>query len=77
MIEVPSQLVTGGPWVLVSVFFLLVFTGQLVPGREMRYWRQAFFELQKQMRDLSATGKATRDVLRALPEAPPEEGPDP
>lgn len=57
-----------GPVALLVLVVLLILTGQLVPGREMRYWRKAFFSEQDMRHDLTDTSKATRDVLRALPE---------
>ena len=62
-----------GPWALVSLFVLLVFTGQLVPGREMRYWRKAFFAQQALGRDSIENSKATRSVLKGLPQADEED----
>jgi hypothetical protein len=67
-----SQLADLGSKGLLAVGVLLIFTGQLVPGREMRYWRRAFFAEQEARRDLQHTGTVTRDVLRAIPETPPE-----
>jgi hypothetical protein len=61
-----------GPWGLVSLFVILVFTGFLVRGSEVNYWRKAFFTEQEMRRDLEATGKVARTVLQALP-VPPEE----
>lgn len=53
---------------LCTLFVLLIFTGQLVPGREMRYWRRAFFEQQRINRAHAQGTQATVDVLRALPD---------
>ncbi len=67
----PQILVLG--WVasiggLVIYAVRLVFTGRLVPGQERDYWREAFFEEQRQKRQLLDAGKVTQDVLRVLPE---------
>ena len=58
-----------GPKALVVLFVLLIFTGQLVPGREMRYWRKAFFAQQEIGLAAIENGKATRSVLKGLPQA--------
>ncbi len=60
--------------ILVSVglnaaFVRAILSGQLVSGSERRYWRQAFTTQQEINSELASTGRATRDVLRALPEA--------
>lgn len=68
-----AQLETIGPWGLVTLCVLLIFSGALVPGREVKYWRQAFFTEQKMRQDLEATGRVVRTVINALPEAPPED----
>lgn len=62
-----------GASALVTVFVLLVLTGRLVPGREMRYWREAFFEEQRQKRQLLDAGRVTQDVLQALPQPEDDE----
>ena len=72
MVLDPSWLDIGARG-LVVLFVLLVFTGQLVPGREMRQWRRAFFAQQRINAELASTGTATRDVLHAIHEAPDEE----
>lgn len=64
---------TIGAGGLVTLFVLLIFFGWLVPAKEMRYWRQAFFTEQEMRRDLESTGKVVRTVVSALPEAPPED----
>jgi hypothetical protein len=65
-----------GPWGLVTLFVILVFTGYLVTGREREYWRKAFFTEQEMRRDLEVTGRLTRSVLAAppLPSEPPGPG---
>lgn len=62
---------------LVTVIVILVLTGRLVPAREMRYWRDAFFEEQRQKQALISATQVTQDVLKALPESMPhrQEGP--
>lgn len=57
-----------GPWGLVTLFVILIFTGFLVRGSEVRYWRQAFFTEQEMRRDLEATGRVARKVLTSLPD---------
>jgi len=69
-----DTLSTIGAGGLVTLFVLLVFFGALVPGREVRYWRQAFFAEQEMRRDLEATGRVVRTVVQALPDPPPPEG---
>lgn len=54
---------------LLAVVVLMVLTGRLVPGKEMRYWREMAFEEQRQKRALMETGRITQDVLKAIPEA--------
>jgi hypothetical protein len=66
-----ATLSTIGPWGLVTLFVLMVFSGVLVPGREVRYWRKAFFAEQEMRRDLEATGRVVRTVVQALPDPPP------
>jgi ABC-type Fe3+ transport system permease subunit len=61
-----------GPWGLVTLFVLLVLFGWLVPAKEMRYWRKAFFVEQELRRDLQATGQITRSVFNSLPKDDPE-----
>lgn len=74
MLGIPwDQLQSIGPWGLVTLCVILVFTGQLVPGREMRHWRKAFFTEQEMRRDLEATGQVARTVLKALPAGKHEE----
>lgn len=69
-----GSLASIGPWGLVTVAVLCIFFGVLVPGREVRYWRQAFFTEQKMRQDLEATGRVVRTVIESLPD-PPSEGP--
>lgn len=63
-----------GPKALLVLVVLLILTGQLVPGREMRYWRKAFFAQQALGKDSIENSKATRSVLKGLPQA--DEGSD-
>lgn len=59
----------GAGGIVVFVVFL-VLTGRLVPGRERDAWREAFFEEQRQKRDLiDGLGGAAKDFLRAIPDA--------
>lgn len=60
------------PAAILAGVVVSIISGYLVPAREMRYWRAAFFAEQEMRRSLMDTGRATRDVLRALPEAPKE-----
>jgi hypothetical protein len=62
-----------GPWGLVTAFVLLVFSGYLVRGSEVRYWREAFFAEQEMRRDLEVTGRIVRTTFQALPPESPEE----
>jgi hypothetical protein len=63
-----------GPWGLVTICVLLIFTGRLVPGKDRDYWREAFFEQQKMTQELQhVTGKSMVQVLQALP-PPAQEG---
>jgi len=60
--------------ILVSVglnaaFVRSILRGDLVAGSERGYWREAFTIQQEINQELASTGRATRDVLRALPEA--------
>lgn len=73
----PVAEVLSGPWTdraLLGLVVLLVLTGRLVAARERDYWRRAFFEEQDQKRQLLESNRVTRDVLRALPAPPPDEG---
>jgi hypothetical protein len=54
-------------------FVRAVLKGNLVAGSERGYWREAFTIQQDINAELAKTGRATRDVLRALPE--PEDVP--
>lgn len=67
-----ASLSTIGAGGLVTMFVLLIAFGALVPGREVRYWRKAFFAEQEMRRDLEATGRVVRTVVQALPDPPPE-----
>lgn len=67
-----GDLASVTPAALLSLVILLIFTGQLVPGREMRYWRKAFFSEQQMRLDMQDTGRVVRATVRALPEAPVE-----
>ena len=69
--ELLAALSTGGPWALVTLGVYLIYSGRLVPGRERDYWRTAFFAEQELRREMQSTATVTRDVLRAIPEAPP------
>ena len=53
---------------LVTGFVRMIYQGKWVPGREMEYWRDAFFEEQRQKRALMEAGKVTQSVLQALPQ---------
>jgi hypothetical protein len=66
------SLSTVGPWGLVTICVMLIFTGRLVPGRERDYWRKAFFSEQEMRKELAATGQVARKVLTAL--TPPMDG---
>jgi hypothetical protein len=81
---VTLPLVPDDPVVSVLLLIILVETGllvavvrsilrgELVPGPERDHWRAAFFEQQGQSTELLVTGKAAREMFRALP-APDEE----
>jgi hypothetical protein len=69
-VEVFAPLGASG---LVALAVYMIFTGRLVSGKERDYWRDAFFEEQRQKRELMETGRVARDVLRALPETDQEE----
>lgn len=61
--------------ILVSVslnagFVRAILRGDLVAGSERGYWREAFTVQQEINSELASTGRATRDVLRALPDSP-------
>lgn len=58
-----------GPPALLVLVVLLILTGHLVPGREMRYWRRAFFAQQAIGKASIENSKATRSVLKGLPQA--------
>jgi hypothetical protein len=46
----------------------LILTGKLVRGSEVKYWREAFFEEQRQKQQLiNAMARPTLEVLKALP----------
>jgi hypothetical protein len=67
-VEIPwAVLGQLGPGALVTIIVLMILTGQLVPAKEMRFWREAFFTEQEMRRDLEATGKVARRVLNSLP----------
>jgi len=68
-----DTLSTIGAGGLVTLFVLLIFFGQLVPGREVRYWRQAFFAEQEMRRDMETTGKVVRSAMSALPDPTQEQ----
>lgn len=53
---------------LVTGFIRMIYQGKWVPGREMEYWREAFFEEQRQKRALMEAGRVTQEVLRSLPQ---------
>jgi hypothetical protein len=57
-----------GPASILVVVVLMVLTGRLVPGREARYWRQAFFAEQKKNATLTLTAEVTRDFFSDLDE---------
>lgn len=59
-----------GPWGLVTFFFILVFTGYLVPARELKYWRKAFFTEQQMRQDMEVTGQLQRSILKSVPVLP-------
>lgn len=50
-------------------FVRAILKGGLVAGSERGYWREAFTIQQDINAELARTGRATRDVLRALPDA--------
>lgn len=61
-----------------SVFIVLsVMRGWLVPGKELKYWREMAFEEQSQKRALMRAGWVTQEVLRALPRVLEQEDPLP
>jgi len=62
-----------GPWGLVTLCVILVFTGQLVPGKEVKYWRQAFFTEQQMRQDMEVTGQLQRKLLASIPVHPEEQ----
>lgn len=67
-----ADLAPIGPPALVALFVVSIYAGRLVPSKERDYWRQAFFVQQEIARGLTDTSRATRDVLRALPQSPPD-----
>jgi hypothetical protein len=54
-------------------FVRAILKGDLVPGRVSDTWRAAFFTQQEINQELASTGRATRAVLRALPDPAPDE----
>lgn len=56
---------------LVTLVVIMILTGRLVWWREVRYWREAFFEEQRQKRELMITGEVARNVLRSLTDDQP------
>jgi hypothetical protein len=63
--------------ILVSVglnvaFVRAILKGDLVPGSVSNTWRAAFFTQQEINQEFAGTTRATRDVLRALPDAADE-----
>lgn len=65
-----------GPLVGLTLFIAVAFMrGWIVPGREMRYWREMAFEEQRQKRELLEGGRVTQSVLRALPNAMEQDSP--
>lgn len=66
---IPSQLLDIGAGGLLGLVVLLVLFGYLVPYREMKFWREAFFEQQRISAIQAGTAPATRAVLEALPPA--------
>jgi hypothetical protein len=53
-------------------FVRAILKGDLVPGAVSDTWRAAFFTQQEINQELAGTTRATRDVLRAIPEAADE-----
>ncbi len=49
-----------------------ILRGDLVPGAVSDTWRRAFFAQQEINHEFAGTTRATRDVLRALPDAKDE-----
>lgn len=69
-IPFPAEWITPvSGWSVVAFVVLSIVRGWLVPGKELRYWRDAFFEEQRQKRELMSTVQATRGVLRATEDA--------
>jgi hypothetical protein len=69
MDEIPiiiwENLSVGG---LLALCIILILTGKLVRGSEVKYWREAFFEEQRQKQQLiNAMARPTLEVLKALP----------
>lgn len=53
-------------------FVRAILKGDLVPGSVSNTWREAFFTQQEISQEFAGTTRATRDVLRALPDAADE-----
>lgn len=71
LLDIPwDALAEVGPWGLVTLFVLLIYTGRLVPGKDRDFWRKAFFEQQKITQDLKPLGLIARSTFNSLPEAP-------
>lgn len=74
MIELPwADLATIGPWGVVTLFFLLVFFGILVPGRREKEWKDLYLAERASREDMQGLMGLLRKVLKALPASKDEE----
>ena len=55
-----------------AAFVRAILRGDLVPGAVSETWRQAFFTQQEISHEFAGTTRATRAVLRALPDVKDE-----
>lgn len=57
-----------------AAFVRAILRGALVPGSVSDTWRAAYFTQQEINQEFATTTRATRDVLRALPDVTDEVG---
>lgn len=60
---------TVGPWGLIALVVILILRGKLVMGSERDHYRELAEKRQEQIDFMLRQGKATLNVLEALPEA--------
>jgi ABC-type Fe3+ transport system permease subunit len=62
-----ESLASIGPWGLVTLFVILIFFGFLVPGKQVKEWKDLYLRERESREDMQGLMGLLRKALDALP----------